>query len=94
MSPSTIQWLEEFYRQKSGQATPIQLVGHLSRSMMSSSLPALPSAPSDPFCDTVDISSQPVLQLESASRGEPRTDALYGSGGCEKHHLENGILGS
>ena len=40
---------------RTGQATPIPMGGNLSRGMMSSSLPALLSVPSDPFYDTRDI---------------------------------------
>ena len=47
-----------------GQATPIPLEGNLSRSMMSSSLPALPSVPSDHFYDTMEITNPPAVQVK------------------------------
>ena len=43
---------------RSGQATPVLLGGNLSRSMMSSSLPALPSVPSDQFYEIVEITCE------------------------------------
>ena len=61
-----------------GQATPILLGGNLSRTVMSSSRQALPSVPSDQFYDTLEITNLPAVHIESASRGEPNADALYG----------------
>ena len=68
---------------RSGQATPSPLRGHLSRSMMSSSLATLPSVLSDQFYDTMEITIPTTMQVESASTEEPNTGALYGPGGSE-----------
>ena len=66
---------------RSGQVTPIPPGGNVSRSTMSSSLPALPTVPSDPFYDTMEI-ADPTSSLESASTvNAMRT--LFGPGGCE-----------
>ena len=65
--------------------------GNLSRSMMSSSLPAPHSTPSDHLYDIMETTSLATLQVKSVRREEPSADALYGPGGFEKHRLENGI---
>ena len=46
---------------RNGQATPISLGGNLTRSMMNSSLPALPSIPSDQFNDVMEPTDPPTM---------------------------------
>ena len=76
---------------RGGQPQPIALGGNLSRSMMSSSLPALP-IPSDQFYDIVETTNQPTMQV-SVRKGEHGADALYGPGGVDNIVFENGIPG-
>ena len=66
MMPSTSSMTRRNLLMRSGQATPVLLGGHLSRSMMSSSLPAHPSVLSEQFFDTVEITNPPFTQVESA----------------------------
>ena len=68
---------------RNGQVPPIPLGGHVSGNTMISSLPELPSIPSDQFYDTVEITNPTTMQVESASKGEPSADAFYGPGGYE-----------
>ena len=48
---------------------------------MSSSLPVLPSVPSDQFYDTVEITNPTTVQVEEASKLSPVQ--MYGAGGNE-----------
>ena len=66
---------------RNGQVTPIPPGGNLTRSLMSSSLPTLPSFPSDQFCDIMETRNPPAMQMESVRRRESGGDALYGPGG-------------
>ena len=59
---------------RNGQGTPIPLGGNLTRSMMSSSLPALLSVPPDQFYGTVAVPNAQAMQVESASRGQSNAD--------------------
>ena len=77
---------------RSGQAAPIPLGGNLSRSMMSTSPPALPSTLLDQFYDTMEITNPPTVQVESVRR-EPGADALHGPEEYEHIMLRNGISG-
>ena len=72
---------------RNGQGTPIPLGGSVSRSTMSSSLPTLPSVPSDQLYDTMEITKPTTMQVESASREEPSADASYGPGRDENRIL-------
>ena len=66
---------------RNGQVTPIPLGGNVSRGPMGSSLPALPSVPSHKFYDTMEISSPTTMQVKSASKAKPNSDAECGPGG-------------
>ena len=65
------------------------LKGGLSQSLMSSSLPTLPSLPPDQFYLTTGGTNPPVMQF--ARRSEPSSDALYGPVWYERY-LEKGTL--
>ena len=88
-STSTNWWFQEIYWWQTVKPTPIPLGGHLSRSMVSTSLP---TDTSDLFQDTVEITNQTTLQVESASGRQLNAHALSGWGDYE-NILQNGISG-
>ena len=55
---------------RNDQTTPIPPGGNLSRSMMNSSLPALPSIPSDQFYDIMETTNPLTLQVEAVRKGD------------------------
>ena len=72
---------------RSGQATPIPQGGNVSRRTLSTSLPALPSVPSDRFYDTVEITNPTTIAHGICWQGQHHAeDTLYGAGGDENNN--------
>ena len=71
---------------RSGQATPIPQGGNVSRRTLSTSLPALPSVPSDRFYDTGNHDSDDDAHGICWQGQLHAEDALYGAGGDENNN--------